>query len=208
MQFDTVQFRTTDGLTLHGDLVVPSPHRGAAVVCHPHPLYGGDRFNPVVQAVADACITAGLATLRFDFRGVNLSEGTHGEGKTEHLDVLAALEFVAQQRDDGILLLAGYSFGSMMALAVADPSVSAWLAVAPPIGMIPTPPASARDPRPKHLLVPEHDQYSPPAATSAATTDWTNTTMSTIAMGDHFLAGRLSEVGNQAAAFIAALVAR
>lgn len=208
MQFDTVQFRTTDDLMLHGDLVVPDQHRGAAVVCHPHPLYGGDRFNPVVQAVADACIAAGLATLRFDFRGVNLSEGTHGDGKTEHLDVLAALELAQQHRGDGILLLAGYSFGSMMALAVADPSVSAWLAVAPPIGMIPAVPASAHDPRPKHLLVPEHDRYSPPAATSAVMSEWSNTTMSTISMGDHFLSGRLGEVGAQAAAFIAALAAR
>lgn len=203
-----MQFPTSDGLTLHGDLVVPSTCTGAAVICHPHPLYGGDRFNPVVQAVADACIGAGLATLRFDFRGVNLSEGSHGGGTAERLDVLAALDVAAQHGNKGPLLLAGYSFGSMVALDVCSAAVAAWLAVAPPLGMMPAAPSSARDPRPKHLIVPEHDQYSPPEATAAKSSDWASTTMSTIAMGDHFLAGRLNEVTRCAAEFIGVLASR
>lgn len=208
MQFDTVQLRTSDGLTLHGDLVLPTDHRGAAVVCHPHPLYGGDRFNPVVQAVADACIEAGLATIRFDFRGVNMSEGKHGGGTAEQLDVRAALALAGEHRAGGMMLLAGYSFGSMMALGVADPGIDAWLAVAPPLGMIPSAPASAHDHRPKCLVVPEHDQYSPPAATAEKSADWVNTTMVTVQMGDHFLAGRLAEVTQHSARFIAALAGR
>ena len=126
----------------------------------------------------------------------------------ERLDVLAALDVAAQHRNQGLLLLAGYSFGSMVALDVCPEAVDAWLAVAPPLGMMPTAPSSALDPRSKHLIVPEHDQYSPPEATAAKSSDWASTTMSTIAMGDHFLAGRLDTVTRCASDFIGVLASR
>ena len=205
MQFSTLTLHTSDGLALHGDLAVPERCRGAAVVCHPHPLYGGNRLNPVVTAIARALHDAGLATVRFDFRGVGASEGTHGGGTDERLDVLSALEAARAQFGTGPLVLAGYSFGSMVALDVDHASVTAWLAVAPPLGVMGGTPASATDSRAKHLLVPEHDQYSPPATAAGHSSAWVNTTMVTVPMADHFLAGHSSAVTELATAFVSAL---
>lgn len=208
MRFDTLTLRTSDGLTLHGDLVLPDSPRGAAVVCHPHPLYGGDRFNPVVTAVMEACNDSGLASIRFDFRGVNQSEGTHGNGVDEQLDALAALEAVMAYAGGGPVLMAGYSFGSVVALNVVDLRITAWLGVAPPLAMMGADAGASADPRPKHLLVPEHDQYSPPAATAEKSASWTSTTSEVVGMADHFMAGLTPRVRDLAAEFVSALAAR
>lgn len=81
------------------------------IIAHPHPLYGGDMYNPVVEAVARAYQKSGYATLRFNFRGVGRSEGTYDEGIGEQQDVCAA---IAALREKGVrqIDLAGYSFGS------------------------------------------------------------------------------------------------
>src|SRR5262249_34552016 len=65
--------------------------RAGLVVCHPHPLYGGDMDNPVVVRAVEVAAEAGIATLRFNFRGVGTSEGSHGGGAGEQDDVRAAL---------------------------------------------------------------------------------------------------------------------
>ena len=92
MRNDTLSIATMDGLDLEADLALPDEIRGAVVLCHPHPQYGGDRFNTVVEALFRALPSAGFAALRFDFRGVNNSEGRHGGGVDERMDALAALE--------------------------------------------------------------------------------------------------------------------
>ncbi|OPZ74963.1 MAG: Alpha/beta hydrolase family protein [Actinobacteria bacterium ADurb.Bin444] len=102
-----------------------APIRGNAVVSHPHPLYGGTMVNPVVHHVAKACRRQGLATVRFNFRGVGSSEGTY-QGTDEWRDVGAAAEFVAHQAAGGSpLILAGYSFGARMSMLAALNGVSA-----------------------------------------------------------------------------------
>jgi hypothetical protein len=208
MQFSTLTIRTPDGLALRGDLAVPDACVGAAVVCHPHPLYGGNRHNPVVTALVQAFHGCGLATVHFDFRGVGESEGTHGEGVAERLDAQAALDVAAEHAGGGALVMSGYSFGSMVALDVVDPRITAWVAVAPPLGMMPNVPASSTDPRPKQLLVPEHDQYSAPDATRGRSSDWVATELAVIPMADHFLAGRTAVVGELTAAFVSGLGGR
>ena len=86
-----VTLETTDGLALVADLALPDRDPWAGVVlAHPHPLYGGDRHSPVVAAAFAALADAGVAVLRFDFRGVGRSGGTHGGGIDERLDVAAA----------------------------------------------------------------------------------------------------------------------
>lgn len=205
MEFDTLTFRTSDGLTLTGDVAVPTHYRGAAVVCHPHPLYGGDRFNPVVGALAKACFESGLATIRFDFRGVNQSEGTHDKGVGERQDALAALDAVLQYAGSGPVVMAGYSFGSMVALDVTHPRLDAWVAVAPPLGMREDDVASSHDPRPKRLLVPEHDQFSGPNDTRAKSAHWLSTSVQVIRMADHFLNGQLGEITDMTKAFVSGL---
>jgi alpha/beta superfamily hydrolase len=98
--------------------------------------------------------------------------------------------------------MAGYSFGSIVALDVLHPRIDAWLAVAPPLGMRSDDAASSHDTRPKRLLVPEHDQYSDPVATREKSAHWMNTSVQVVHMADHFLGGQLSEITDMAKAFV------
>ena len=88
----------------------------AALVCHPHPLYGGTMHNKVVYRLARGLRRAGCVVLRFNFRGVNLSEGEHAHGIGEVEDARAALVWL-QERYPGLpVTLAGFSFGSRVVL--------------------------------------------------------------------------------------------
>jgi len=92
--------------------------RGAAVVCHPHPLHGGTMHNKAVFRTAQALSEAGFHALRFNFRGVGTSTGSYGEGVDEEEDVRAGLDWL-EERFPGLPLLAGgFSFGSRVALRV------------------------------------------------------------------------------------------
>lgn len=112
----------------------------AAVICHPHSLYGGNMHNNVVMAIYEALLARSIAALRFNFRGVGGSQGSFGDGIGERDDVRAALTYLeAQEAVDGSRLgLAGYSFGAGVALPVApsDSRVAALAAVSPPTGRI------------------------------------------------------------------------
>lgn len=90
----------------------------AAVVCHPHPLYGGTMHNKVVYQAAKSLDACGLPVLRFNFRGAGLSTGKHDRGVGEQEDVRAALDFLAEQFPGVPLLLAGFSFGAWVGLRV------------------------------------------------------------------------------------------
>jgi uncharacterized protein len=107
----------------------------AAVVCHAHPLHGGIMHFKVVFRAAKALQSAGLAVLRFNFRGVGRSEGAHDHGSGEQEDARAALSEM-QGRFPGLpLVLGGFSFGSAMALRVAarDARVRAVFALGYPL---------------------------------------------------------------------------
>jgi len=87
--------------------------KGGAVICHPHPLYGGDMHNNVVSAIEEGFFAQGYTTLRFNFRGVGGSEGKYGEGKGEVEDLMSSVDFLKSQIDSNAsLILAGYSFGA------------------------------------------------------------------------------------------------
>jgi alpha/beta superfamily hydrolase len=102
----------------------------AAVVCHPHPAFGGRMDNPLVVALAEACAAVGFSTVRFNFRGLDGSEGTPTGGVEEHADVAAAIAWCRSQGAPRVALV-GYSFGALMAArALADGAeVSAFAAV-------------------------------------------------------------------------------
>lgn len=87
------------------------PSRGHAVVAHPHPLFGGTMDNKVVQTLARALVQCGWTTLRFNFRGVGASQGSHDDGVGEARDMLALVQQWAPQ---GPLALAGFSFGAFV----------------------------------------------------------------------------------------------
>ena len=98
-----VTFRSGD-LTLEGLLASRDSEAPAAVVCHPHPMYGGSMHNNAVEAILAAMWQLGYATLRFNFRGVGASEGEHDGGPGEVDDAVAAMTFLLAQpgvRKDG-----------------------------------------------------------------------------------------------------------
>jgi alpha/beta superfamily hydrolase len=127
---------TSDGVALEARLAEPPTPRGGVVICHPHPLYGGDMDNPVVVRLAEVCGDLGLATLRFNFRGTGDSAGVHDHGTSEQHDVEAALarlaSLVGAERP---LLLAGYSFGAAVVASVAPrhAELAGVVLVAPPL---------------------------------------------------------------------------
>jgi hypothetical protein len=88
----------------------------AAVVCHPHPLFGGTMHNKVVYQAAKSLDALGLSVLRFNFRGTGTSEGKHDRGEGELDDVSAALDFLAAEFPNVPLLVAGFSFGGWVGL--------------------------------------------------------------------------------------------
>ncbi|MCU1229517.1 MAG: alpha/beta fold hydrolase [Acidobacteria bacterium] len=92
---------------------------GVAVVCHPHPLGGGTLHNKVVFRAARGLEAANVATLRFNFRGVGTSAGTHDDGDGEQSDVMAAIDWMVKKHPGKKLFVGGFSFGSWVASRVA-----------------------------------------------------------------------------------------
>ncbi len=111
------------------------PLRGAAIVCHPHPLFGGTMHTKAVYRAAQALNEVGLATVRFNFRGVGASTGSHDDGIGEREDARAALDWLEARYPGLPLLSGGFSFGSLVALAVGadDERVVALLGLGLPI---------------------------------------------------------------------------
>ena len=107
---------------------------GIGVICHPHPLYGGSLHNKVVDYLSRTLNDLGVGTLRFNFRGVEHSEGEYAGGEGEADDLRAVLDWAQKQRPGHPLWLAGFSFGAYVALRVAHefPLVQL-ITVAPPI---------------------------------------------------------------------------
>ncbi len=128
-------FASRDGLKLEGRLALPDGGvaSGGAVVCHPHPQYGGSMSSRLVPAIQRAVVDAGWAALRFNFRGTGRSEGSFEGGIGEVADVLGAFD-VIRQAQEGPIAAVGWSFGALVALnAVARTGdVSSFTGVAPP----------------------------------------------------------------------------
>jgi len=106
---------------LEAILWIPTRHEVpplAAVVCHPHPLFGGTMHNKVVYNAAKTLDALGIPVLRFNFRGTGLSAGEHDKGRGEQDDALVALDYLAPQFPGVPLLMAGFSFGSIVGLRV------------------------------------------------------------------------------------------
>jgi alpha/beta superfamily hydrolase len=110
------------------------PTASYAVVCHPHPLYGGTMENKVVTTLARALQETGMATLRFNFRGVGASAGVFDEGKGETADAAAVASYGALRWPGRQLVLAGFSFGSFVALRLAlERDTARLITIAPPV---------------------------------------------------------------------------
>jgi alpha/beta superfamily hydrolase len=115
-------------------------HEGArtplsALVCHPHPLYGGTMHNKVAHRVASTLHGLGATVLRFNFRGAGRSAGTHDAGRGELEDARAALAWLRERTPGARTWVAGFSFGSWIAarLAASDAGVERLILIAPPV---------------------------------------------------------------------------
>ena len=194
----TFELTSLDGHRLTADVAVPESIRAGAVICHPHPQYGGTRHDRVVSALFDALPAAGVAALRFDFR----SEFSDGVG--ERLDALAALEALAEVAPGVPLAMVGYSFGAWVSLGLDDDRIGAVVAVAPPLAVMSATPAPTV---PTLVLTPAHDQFSPPSATEPIIADWrsssnTSVDVEVIDLADHFLAGRTGAVADRTVSWL------
>ncbi|MDQ6992422.1 MAG: alpha/beta fold hydrolase [Mariprofundus sp.] len=121
-------------------LYQPGEHgKPAVVICHPHPQYGGTMRNKVVYWMGRAFENRGYAVLRFNFRGVEASEGVWDDGNGEADDVAAALDWLHVKQPESPLWLAGFSFGCYAGLraACSDPRVERMIAVAPAVNLWP-----------------------------------------------------------------------
>ena len=133
-----------------------------AVVCHPHPIYGGTMHNKTVFRLAQALNAVGMPTLRFNFRSVGESTGTYDEGEGEQDDVRAALDYIQGQFPDAPLCVAGFSFGSWVGLRVgcADERVNQLVGAGVPTRLLSVQ-ALAQCTKPKLIVQGELDQYGP-----------------------------------------------
>ncbi len=201
---------TADGLSLRAEVALPDEGvaiLAGAVLTHPHPLHGGNMFATVTDALFRALPPAGIAVARFNFRGVDGSDGRHDQGVGEQLDIAAAIDELAGRLPaDAPLFTASWSFGADVSLAVEHDRLAGWFCVAPPLRILDPLDMGARlDPRPKRLVIPEHDQFNAPERASEITTEWTATELTVIDQADHFVAGKLGWVCDQAIAFAASL---
>jgi alpha/beta superfamily hydrolase len=170
-----------------------------AVLAHPHPMHGGTLGNPVMFHADRALNRAGLSTLRFNFRGVGGSEGTHDEGRGEVEDVGAAVQWLCGLLRERPCVLIGYSFGSWCAVryAVAHPEVAAVVAIGLPVrtyGFETIPELR----RPLAVVQPEHDEFGPPDEVRAVLAGADPPARVDVVPGaTHLLPGRAPEAGTK-----------
>jgi len=185
----------------------PAHRRGAAVFGHPHPLHGGTMHNKVVYRATQALTRAGYGTLRFNFRGVGLSEGRYDAGRGEMEDFRAALD--EAERTVGLPIVAGgFSFGSAVGLKASaqDSRLAAFVALGLPLAtesgrLVPRPPASV----PSLFVVGENDTFGSPEDLQRFLGGTHR--MVVIPGADHFFEGQLERLGETISDFLASLPA-
>ncbi len=132
-------FKSAGGLSLEGEIARPeSPPFGTMILCHPHPLYGGEMRNPIVETLFRGFPREGLLTFRFNFRGVGNSEGYFAEGIGEAEDLRGAIRFLSDLGYGPLpCFLTGYSFGAYVIhlLTPFPPHVRGIIWVSPPVSM-------------------------------------------------------------------------
>ena len=177
----------------------------AALVCHPHPLYGGTLHNKVVFHAMKALNSFGFPVLRFNFRGTGLSEGEHANGIGEVEDVRSALDWLEREFTLPVIF-AGFSFGAAVGLraAYADDRVQALIALGLPAIPVPAAEGEARVydfdflracPKPKLFVSGSRDQFAPKGKLETLVGTFADPKkLVRIEAGDHFFEGRLREM--------------
>jgi len=170
----------------------------SALVCHPHPLFGGTMHNKVVFHAMKALHSFGFPVLRFNFRGAGLSQGTHDEGQGEQGDVRAALAWL-RSRFGLPIIFAGFSFGTAVGTRVAcgASEVPAIISLGTPVA------AEGRTysfdflkdcRKPKLFLSGDHDEFGPHAELERIVASAADPKELVFLPGDHYFAGHLDEM--------------
>ena len=173
------------------DVAADSAASTTAILCHPHPLYGGSMHDGALALINQTLLELGINTLRFNFRGVGGSEGGHDHGNGEVDDICAVADWVRSSEQPGQILLCGYSFGGAMALQ-AQPRVQAdkLILLAPAVTLVPEFEQSVV---PTLVLLGDSDQFIPvDDARSSFNSD--NVTLKVIQQTDHFFMGAADAV--------------
>ena len=177
----------------------------AAVVCHPHPLFGGTLHNKVVFHTMKALNSFGFPVLRFNFRGTGLSQGEHDHGIGEVDDIRAAFDWLDHELHLP-LIFAGFSFGAAVGLraACADSRVKAAISVGTPVVPVAADTELPRTytfdflqdcPKPKLFVSGGRDQFGPRTKLEALGTSLPEQKKLVVIEGaDHFFEGRLREL--------------
>ena len=179
--------------------------RGAAVVCHPHPLHGGTMHAKAVYRAAQGLNDAGLVALRFNFRGVGVSTGSHDDGHGEQDDLRAVLDWLELRYPALPLVVGGFSFGSMVGLGVGtgDPRVVALLGLGLPVKK-PQYDYSflARADKPVLVVQGEDDGFGSGAAAAELLRPMgPYITLVRLSGADHYFVGRLDELRETVAGY-------
>ncbi|HYL46719.1 MAG TPA: alpha/beta fold hydrolase [Candidatus Limnocylindrales bacterium] len=176
----------------------------AALVCHPHPLYGGTLHNKVVFQTAKALNHRGIPVLRFNFRGAGLSEGKHDSGRGEQDDVRAALDFLAGEFPERPILLAGFSFGAWVGLRAGceDARVQKLIGLGIPVANLDM--SYLKDcGKPKLLIQGGDDQFGPRKGVEEFfATLREPKKLVIVERADHFFSGHLAEIGRAIGAWL------
>ena len=192
-------FFTAGPLRLEGQLYL-APGPDAAIITHPHPLYGGEMSNPVVTTLAEVYQRLGYSTLRFNFRGVGASGGDYDDGAGERDDVRAAAAYLIGLGKT-VTDLAGYSFGAWVNLGLNPPlaSVGRQVLIAPPVVFLDFAPVAA-PPAELVALVGDQDRMAPLAALRTQLPRWHPAARLQVIPGtDHFFGAALERLATRLA---------
>ncbi len=188
-----VSFRSDD-CEIEGLLNLKSRDFGV-VVTNPHPLYGGDMRNYVVESIVRAYAEKGYSTLRFNFRGVGKSSGNYDDGEGEQKDVMAAISCLAGNGVEQIDL-AGYSFGSWVNAQVKCENMRKMVMVSPPAAFMEFSPVT-EIPCLELVVTGDRDEIAPPDIVEKLIPQWNpSAKFVTIPGADHFYSGFLDKLNS------------
>ncbi len=209
MRHTAIGIYSTGKILLDGVIASPNEQSAkapAVLLCHPHPMLGGDMNNSVVSTISFLANEQGIASLQFDFRGVGRSEGDFSNGENEWDDVKHALDFLKNFPgiDKNRVGIAGYSFGASVVLRSIPKlkSAKAFSLIAPPLASVKDP-AIQKDKRAKLFVVGQDDRVVPSTDLQRLLDDFDRSVQFTEVPGaDHRLNGHEQAVAERVVEFM------
>jgi len=175
-----------------------------AIVCHPHPLFGGTMHNKVVYRISKAFLLEGFVSIRFNFRGTGRSEGTHDQGNGEQNDLRAVVRFAEEKYAGAELWLAGFSFGArvMLSAGCAESRARALVAAGTPASKYDFSDFAGCD-KPKLFVQGANDEFGSVEDLEKFVSGLGSPGQIKVIEGaDHFFEGRLDELAQAVTEFI------